>query len=475
MSKKRKFLDIYSKIQKEELKKERQEEVTFQEKIIKQERKKTEVIESPLVVKEIEELLEKGPVEKGLEEEGEWSIDLKPLKRDFIPFKNKRKILKWSLLFIGICIIGLIFYLVSTVFSKAEITIKRKRIPNEINLEIIFDKNIKEINPEKLTLPMNLYVFSKEVSQNFQSSGFGKDEKKATGEVTIYNKTLYPQVLVANTRLETPDGKIFRINSRITVPGGVKENENIIPGSISVKVTADQPGPDYNIKPCNESTNCKFKIVGFKGTEKYDLFYAYSEKEMTGGAFGTIPIVTNEDLKKAEDVILNEITKIIDEEIKNKVPPELKIIEGAISGFKLTNLQSDAKAGDNRQFFNVSAQGERIVSAFNERDVKGLLTQYYQNDLEENRAFCDDFELNYSLKEIDFKAGTMRVKINGKYFLCPKIYAPRIIDLIQGKSISETIKFFNSLEDLEKAEIKIMPFWVKRIPSNQKNIIINID
>jgi len=371
--------------------------------------------------------------------------------------------------------LGILYFLSMTTFSKTEINIKRKRELQEIDQEILFDKNVKEINVEKLTLPLNLYVFKEKAERKFESSGFGKDEQKASGEVTIYNLTQYPQVLVANTRLETPDGKIFRINSRITVPGSVQENNNSVPGSITVKVTADQTGPDYNIGPCNASTNCKFTIVGFKGTEKYDKFYGYSEKAMTGGTYGTVPLVTNDDLKKAEDVILKDILSLIEEDIKNKVPKELKIIEGAKSGFKLTKLESDVKAGDNRQFFNVNAEGEVMVAAFNEKDVKNLLTQLYQKELGNQKTFCDDFELKYQLKDIDFKNGTMKLKISGRTFICPIISSSEIIQLVKQKSVQEVQGVLSKYDGIEKVVLKITPFWVRVLPGDESKIIVNID
>jgi hypothetical protein len=464
MAKKRKIFDIYPKGQKEQ----KPEGI---EKRLEEEEEISEPISLEEMEKRIEGFLEKE--EKEIIGE-ELPLDLKPLKRELnIPKqRNYQKGLAFLIFVLGL---GVLYFLSITSFSKAEINIKRKREIQEINQEVLFDKNIKEINPEKLILPLNLYVFKEKSERKFESTGFGKDERKASGEVTIYNLTSYPQVLVANTRLETPDGKIFRINSRITIPGSVEENNKSIPGAITVKVTADQAGPDYNIGPCNPSTNCKFTIVGFKGTEKYDKFYAYSEKEMTGGAYGTIPLVTNDDLKKAEEVILKDILSLIEEDIKNKVPRELKIIEGAKSGFKLTKLESDAKAGDNRQFFNVNAEGEVMVAAFNEKDVKNLLVQIYQTKLPEQKTFCDDFELKYDLKEIDFKNGTMKLNVLGKVFLCQQISSSEIIRLVKQKNIKEVQKILSGYNEIEKIVLKITPFWVKVLPANEKKITVNID
>ncbi|MGE4554545.1 MAG: hypothetical protein AB7D02_00170 [Candidatus Paceibacterota bacterium] len=465
-SKKKKIIDIYPKSKKEESLKDFELEAKEEVSEISE-----EIEKEPFFQKLAEELNEKKEESETIED---FNIDLKPLKREIVSIRKKsyKKVVTFLL---GISLIVLLYYFSIFNFSKAEINIKRKREVQQINQTVLFDKNIKEINSEKLLLPLNFYVFQEKASKQFSSTGFGRDERKATGEVTLYNLTPYSQVLVATTRLETPDGKIFRINSRIIIPGAVLENNETVPGSIKVKVTADQAGPDYNIGPCNPSTNCQFKIVGFKGTEKYDKFYGYSEKEMTGGSYGTIPLVTNEDLKKAEEAILDEVVRLIEADIKNKVPQGLKIIEGAKSGFKVTNLESDAKAGDSRQFFNVSAEGEVMVGAFNEKDVKNLLKQLLQKNLNDQQEFCDDFELKYALKEIDFKSGTMKVDISGKAFICQKISSSEILNLVKNEDIETIEETLKNYPYIEKALLKITPFWVKRVPSSEKRIVINID
>lgn len=104
-----------------------------------------------------------------------------------------------------------------------------------------------------------------------------------------------PQILVATTRFETSDGKIVCLDSRVVVPGATTKDGQLQPSSIDVNVTADQPGPDYNIPACTDP--CKFTIPGFKGTDKFEGFYGISKNPMTGGNLGSVPMVTADDLK----------------------------------------------------------------------------------------------------------------------------------------------------------------------------------
>ena len=506
IAKKRKITDIYRKeinheeIQKEELLKEREPEEIEQ---------KSEEIEKEELFQEIEEPKEQegkknifvaeGVFKKDLPQkdkfeetiinwekefkqklEKDFPIDLKPKREQFQKSPSNRKKILIVASLIGA---GVVFYFLSiTSFARAEINIERKRLELPVAEQVLFDNASNNINVEKKVLPVNFYVFREKTEETFKSSGFGKDEKKATGKVTIFNNySVYPQALVANTRLSTPDGKIFRINSRVVIPGATKENGNLVPGSIEVEVTADQPGPDYNIDPCNDKNNCHFSIVGFQGTDKYDKFYAYSYEKMAGGTYGTIPMVVEDDLKQAEDVILKKLVALIDEDVKNKIDKNLIVIEGARSGFKLTNLTADAKAGDTRETFNVAAEGQVIVAAFDENKVKDFLNQTYQSQLSDNQEICANketgspYNLKYKLEDIDFNNKTMKVKIEGNLYVCSKFSPTEIREMIKGKTVNEIQNLFTNYEGVEKIVLKMTPLWLKKAPQSLDKIKVSID
>ncbi|PIR45340.1 MAG: hypothetical protein COV09_01980 [Candidatus Vogelbacteria bacterium CG10_big_fil_rev_8_21_14_0_10_50_13] len=160
----------------------------------------------------------------------------------------------------------------------------REAPEGELNFSLVSDIN----DTEKKAVP---------------ASGTETVSRKANGLITIYNNhNEQAQKLVANTRFETPDGKIFRIQDQITVPGAKLTDGQQVPGSIEVRVYADQAGSVYNIGPA------EFTIPGFKGDPRFDKFYARSTAGMTGGFEGQIKKVSEAD--KAEAILeLKEILK----------------------------------------------------------------------------------------------------------------------------------------------------------------------
>ena len=367
------------------------------------------------------------------------------------------------------------YYLGFVLLAKAEVNIATKKIEMPFSGTILVDRNVFATNFSQAVIPGNLFVFKADETQEFSSTGQGKDERKAKGIITIYNNySTSPQILVATTRFETPDNKIFRLDSRIVIPGASTKNGELIPSTIDVKVTADKSGPDYNIEACN-LPDCKFTIPGFEGTSKFEGFYGVSTKAMTGGSFGAVPLVTSEDLKNAEEIILKTVMDSIEQDLQNKIPKELKVLSEAKSGIKITNVDSDAKVGDSREKFTVSAEGEVNIIAFNEDDVIEYMQAMLDEDKDENYEYCQKPELEYLEFKTDFNEGTLKMLVKTNQIVCHKLSLDEIKQTIAGKSREELDKIFESNPGIKEVEVKLWPLWIRRVPNSLKKINLFID
>jgi hypothetical protein len=145
---------------------------------------------------------------------------------------------------------------------------------------------------------ISVRLVEKEETVSFGAAATGKSgasNQKARGTAVIYNEfSSEPQSLVATTRLETPDGKLFRLVEGVTVPGMTDVSGKKEPGAIEADVIADQVGAEYNIEPTT------FTIPGFKGGPKYAKFSAKSMKSMSGGGGGSDICHHEIDMDKAE-------------------------------------------------------------------------------------------------------------------------------------------------------------------------------
>jgi len=468
-AKKKKVIDIYPPhtLEKKGEKLKQEEHVLYQE---KEENIMIRIESTPLPM--VEEEPEKISLEeeKIIKEPEIYEAPFPLREKRIQPRKNKLISIILPLVFLG-----LFYYLGFVVLTKAEVVINSKKLTLSIDSDgILIDKNITEANYSQKVIPGNLFIFSENDEKEFKSTGQGKDEQMAKGIITIINNfSSAPQILVANTRFETPDGKIFRLDSRIVIPGATMKNGKLEPSSIDVNVTAATSGPEYNIIACND--NCKFTIPGFKGTPKFDGFYGISNKSMTGGSLGSVPMVTAEDFKKAEDAILKNIDNKINEDLKNKIPNNLKIIDGAKSGIKITKVSSDVSIGDFRQSFTVTAAGEIRVIALREQDLIGFIRNQFDVKKPEQYDYCGDPTIEYKDIKPDFEKGTLKLIISVKQTICYHLSQDEIKKDVAGKNQKELEIILKSMDGIEEIKVNLFPFWIKKVPTNFNKIKILID
>ena len=215
--------------------------------------------------------------------------DVYPQRRRYIAKEKK----SWKLeIYSGLIllVLALLAYLLTYVFNSASVVV----VPRSVDIS---QNSLITLN--NLQSPIfGYYELSEKSSRDIKKSGSVDIKSKAKGEVTIYNNyDEKPQKLVKNTRLQTANGKVFRIDNAIVIPGKVAG----IPGSTKVYVHADTYGEEYNIP------STQMSVPGFKGTAKYIGFYAKNEINMMGGDVGKKYTVSTQDLKDAEAKLVPEL------------------------------------------------------------------------------------------------------------------------------------------------------------------------
>lgn len=136
---------------------------------------------------------------------------------------------------------------------------------------------------------------------------------KSSGTITIINAfSESTQPLVATTRFELSDGRIYRLAAGVVVPGMKTENGNTIPGKIDARVVADSAGSKYNI------SSGKFTIPGFKGSSKFEKITAETKGSLSGGSSGDATAgksVSDVDLEAAKTAVVEEAKRLVIEEL----------------------------------------------------------------------------------------------------------------------------------------------------------------
>jgi len=361
---------------------------------------------------------------------------------------------------------GLVSYLV---LPTTKISLFPKTEKVSFDLVVIGSQALSGTDESLNKLPLQEIKVEKTKSKEFSASGEKVLNQKARGTLIIYNEySSSPQTLVATTRFESPQGKVFRIKENIVVPGAKIEQAKIVPSTIEIEVVADQPGADYNIEPTN------FTVPGFKGTAKYVGFYAKSENPMTDGYTGKVKVVSAEDLEKAKEILIEELKNEVKQTLQEQIPTDLKLVEQG-SKEEITEI-SMVEEGDEMDNFNLEMKVVVRALLFQEEDLKTLVDLNLISQVEENKApLSESQQIDYGDVVIDWAKGEVIFNLHIEEEVVWQIDIAALKKDLVGQSEIEVRKYLASQPEIEKAKVTFWPFWVKRIPIQEKKIEIEIE
>lgn len=373
--------------------------------------------------------------------------------------KNKKNKITYFLAGIFILFALLGFYLTSPA-SRA--VVKIKPISKSVSVNVFL-----KASSEGGEISFRLIKSDLGKEEKIAATGFEKMEKKAAGAIIIYNMfSPNPQTLIKSTRFETPNGKIYRIDKTISVPGVKLNGDKSVAGSVEVIVYADRAGENYNLEFSD------FTIPGFKGTAKYGKIYARSKSPIQGGIIGNIPKVSGADLESASAKLKSNIEKEIFENINREISGnEILFKEGTDISFEAS--QTLAENSNNSAVLKI--KGKFSGAAFNKDGITSyLIDRYLKNSEFKENSYIKNFDsLNFKVAKKDFLNGQIILKIEGDANFVKKINEEKLKEeLIASKNKEE---LFKSRPEIEEAKIILSPPWKKRLPKNHSKIEIQIE
>lgn len=378
------------------------------------------------------------------------------LKENSLKLEGRSPIFSFSHLLIFFVISGFLLFgaAIYLILPKAEIKISLKEFPLKVQIPVAVTKNINSPDFVSNIIPGQYFLLSKTGSKSVETP------PKAGGIIEIYNAySALPQKLIAQTRFETKDGKIFRIQNPIIVPGAKMSGTKLIPSSIKANVIADGVGKEYLIEPSF------FTITGFKETPKYAGFYAKSLELMT--------IVENAAISKEElDKNKKELQDNLVQELKSDTlstlkDSDLQLIDGASKV-----LVEDFMVNRN----NISMKITWEALFFKEKDLRALINYFVSSRYPDLKKFTFGDKITYpKASRADFK--------KGEFFFVFDINKDNAlgadVEVLKKELAGHDEKGMREIVSdktyINSAAISLWPFWVKSAPNNLNKINITVD
>jgi hypothetical protein len=373
----------------------------------------------------------------------------------------------------GLAVALILGYLAAmNLFSSAKVTLYANGTKVDIDTTFSADPNLNTTDKSKSVLAAQLVTVSKDLSGSFTPTGKKDVGTKASGQMTIYNEyDAQPHTLVAGTRLQAPDGKVFRTKSDVTVPpavpGIVNGQLTLTPGkSDPVTVEADQSGDTYNEGPAN------YTVVAYTGTMQTKIYGKGAQ--MAGGTSKTVTVVTQGDVDAAKTDLLAKDKDNVARDLKGHTPSGYTALDSsqAVTTTSVTPAPAiDAEGSSATLTLKVSY----TVLAVKQSDYQDLVRAQELKQIGDDNQIYDDgldgAQLSASEKDA---SGRQNFHLTTEAYGGTKLDTAAIANQLKGKKYGDATDIAGRLPGVSKADISLSPGWSTSLPSRPGNIKISI-
>lgn len=386
-----------------------------------------------------------------------------------IPIKGRTK--KVLALFVILCALTFIGTALYLFVPKATIIVTVAAEKKKVDADVLGNETGSAASAEVSGLPVQILHEQQEVSFTYEATGQSTaNSAKAHGKVTIYNEySAEPQTLIATTRLEAADGKIFRLLKNVVVPGTTNVGGETKPGAIEADVVADEAGDAYNV----EATT--FTIPGFKDTPKFEKFSAKSTGAMQGGgiAGNAVKVVSLRDLENAKKDAEQKLKEKLKGLISAKLDQDAALLEEALQ-YTISQSTADAKLNAQQDSFNYSVKGELAAMTFMQADVRKILVDAYQKETGGSESDIESVRIDYAGVTPDFDKRTLSMKLHSEFALKRKLDAQQLKSELLGKDEDEVAQIVKKYPGINKITFEFEPTFVSRVPQYAKRVSLEV-
>jgi len=329
-----------------------------------------------------------------------------------------------------------------------------------------------------------------EIGIDYNATGQLFSGENATGTITLTNEGENKWDLVAFTRLQSPDGVIFRTQQFVSIPAATETG----PGKLDVYVVADEKDEDDQVigDRGNLPAGTHFILPGLRESSQ-TVLYGENASAMTGGETVVTKYVTAEDLDSAYMQAESALYDAVQSTLQTKVDTlnteqgtDLVLLTGDYA-FETGDVSITVPDVENQQIESFQVTGTMYVSgiSYNQSELVNIL----RNELklkkspEKQLKSIDEESMYYEVIDIDESAQKIKITASIKgveeYVLDPEEESgarlvKKIKDHIAGMPVEEAKEYIQDLDEINSVEIKSWPVWAPTIPTVQENIKIKV-
>lgn len=369
----------------------------------------------------------------------------------------------WALAVLSVAVLSLI---IVSKFATATVTIIKSGsgIPISMNVNLSHSASSSDsVDFDVVTLTLSQAIPASAVTLATGTAALGT---KAKGTVILYNNySSQSQILLKNTKLEAPGGKIFLLVDKVTIPGQSKIKGVVGPGTVVAKVVAEKEGASYNIALASGT----FTLPSLKSSPRYKLVYAKIKTSIGGGSDAKSKILVDSGVMQG---IHNVLSDNAIKQIEAQKADGYLLINGG------TQESLEIKSGNSASLDLSALLIKKSDLALLIQSEKNLDIKISPGNAESVLVDATDLKVglpsSVNLNSLDDEDG-LKINLSGTTSINSDFSDDIIKSEIAGESAETAEKILTDKVGVAAANLEIWPWWVKTVPSNPSRITIELE
>lgn len=348
--------------------------------------------------------------------------------------------------------------------------------PHEITHDVEAKFEGRIITPigdqESDLIPVRKIEKSYESSVTVSATGRASSgNQKSRGTLVISNEySSDAQPLIATTRFETSDGKIFRLAESTTVPGMTIAEGKRQPGVVEAIVIADAPGEMYNIAPTD------FTITGFKGGPKYEKIRATSSKSFSGGGGNeeSMPSVTKEDVDSGLQQLKEQSKQDFLTALQQELLPDERLLEDSLEVID-TKVEPLPLVGSLGERFDIRGGFTGRAFVVSEKILKEKLAHRNLPERKGVAFYVTDATLSFESVLPQYDEDKVIFSVRSTLMLSSLIETDALQEELLGLDEDGIKSVLEKHLEIKKIEVSFSPeFLFHNIPKDKKRVSVRV-
>lgn len=378
---------------------------------------------------------------------------------------NVRSVRKFLIPFIAFVLVVVLLISYYSFFLKVKVIIVTdQRSFSENALDITFTTD-GESSFEEGVLRVKTIQELVEGEQSQETTGSKDTGEKATGEVTIFNKTESPKQFSSGTKITSSNNLEFTLDEAVSIASTSSFSTSF--SNAKVKVTASSFGKEYNLP---SQTN--FTVEGYSASD----IFARNEQAFSGGSKKEIRVVSRSDIKTLEETLVERLFEKAMEQAKENLSEDEALIPIYI-GYEFKEKEFDKDIND--QANNVKLTGSILytLGSYNESELLDFVSSSEDVDVPDDFKLSDS-DSSVKISNIVQEDNQISAKLSFKAVFKPQLDEENIPQLVAGKGTDEAISKLQEVQGVSSVIIEYenaIPFLPKIIPLNKNNITLEFE